>query len=165
VRRFRRTASAALACAAALAGTTATAAAASTAAAAHVPAVTGKVCTTTQTIQITNLFFQPPAVAPGHSSQAILSAVNCTALPQSASAQWAGRFVGPTPGIPAGCPVIDPIALPMSFPPNGQLTSTIGYLVPASCTATSLVVTVTISQQGTVVAQRSARLAIIQPSP
>ena len=125
------------------------------------PAVSSGCAITSQTIAITGLAFQPPAVAPGQTSQATLSAVNCTGVTQQASAEWLGRFVGTAPGIPAGCPAIDPLLLQMNFPPHGQLTGTVGYLVPGSCTATGLVVTVEILQSGKVVAQRSAELTIV----
>lgn len=138
---------------------------ASTVASATATAAPAPACAVgTQTIQITGLAFHPPAVAPGQTSQAVLSAVNCTGVAQQASAEWLGRFVGSAPGIPAGCPVIDPLVLPLNFPPHGQLTSTVGYLVPGSCSATGLVVTVEILQNGKVVSQRSAELAILHPT-
>jgi hypothetical protein len=140
----------ALGCASTVAAATATAA----------PAVTST-CVSSQPIQITSLVFQPPVVAAGQTSQAILSAVNCTDVAQQASAEWLGRFVGSSP-IPPGCPVIDPILLPLNFPPHGQLTSSVGYLVPFSCTATELVVTVEILQNGKVVTQASAILRIVR---
>jgi hypothetical protein len=138
--------------------------ASATATAAPAPAVPAACAVSSQTIQITGLVFQPPAVAPGQTSQAILSAVNCTALSQQASAEWLGRFVGSAPGIPTGCPVIDPLVQSMNFPPHGQLTRTVGYLVPGSCTATGLVVTAEILQNGKVVAQRSVELTIVRPA-
>ena len=158
MRRSFRISSVVLACAGAVSAAGATAAAAAPASAAA-PAA----CATTQTIEISSLAFQPPAVAPGQSSEAVLTAVNCTAQTQQASAEWLGRFVGPAPGIPTGCPAIDPIVFSMTFPPHGVLTDGVGYLVPGSCTATELVVTVEIIQQGRVVTQRSAQLAIEQP--
>lgn len=141
----------ALVCASTVATATATAA----------PAVTSTCAVSSQPIQITSLAFQPPVVAAGQTSQAILSAVNCTDVAQQASAEWLGRFVGLSP-IPPGCPVIDPILLPLNFPPHAQLTSTVGYLVPFSCTATELVVTVEILQNGKVVTQASAILRIVR---
>jgi len=138
--------------------------ASATATAAPVPAVPRACAVSSQTIQITGLVFQPPTVAPGQTSQATVSAVNCTAVSQQASAEWLGRFVGSAPGIPAGCPVLDPLLQPMNFPPRGRLTGTVGYLVPGSCTATGLVVTVEILQNGTVVTQRSAQLTIVRPA-
>jgi hypothetical protein len=146
----------ALGCASTVASATATAAPA--------PAVAGACAVSSQTIQITSLVFQPPAVPPGRTSQAIVSAVNCTAVSQQASAEWLGRFVGSAPGVPTGCPVIDPLLQPMNFPPHGRLTGTVGYLVPGSCTATGLVVTVEILQNGKVVTQRSAELTIVRPA-
>ena len=123
------------------------------------------VCTSAQIIQITQLAFHPPTVTPGQSSSALLSAANCTNQTQQTSVIWSGRFLGTSTGIPPGCPVIDPIALSMSFAPYAQLTASVGYLVPASCTATDLRVTVQIYKQGALLTQRSADLTIIQPTP
>jgi len=145
----------ALGCASVVASATASAAPAPSA-----PAVTSTCAVSSQPIQITGLAFQPPVVAAGQTSQATLSAVNCTDVAQQASAEWLGRFIGSAP-VPPGCPVIDPILLPLNFPPHGQLTSSVGYLVPFSCTATALVVTVEILQNGKVVTQASATLRIV----
>ncbi len=153
VRRSVRTASVVLACAAAMS------AAGTTAAVAQTPA-RGAACSTSQSLQITGLSFQPPAVYPGQTSEATATVLNCTGQPQQASAQWMGRWIGSSPGIPAGCPVIDPIAFPISLAPHAQATSSVGYLVPGSCTASALVVTVEIIQNGAVIAQRSAQLVI-----
>jgi hypothetical protein len=153
VRRSVRTASVLLACAAAVS------AAGTTAAVAQTPA-RGTACSTSQTIQITSLSFQPPAVYPGQSSKATVTVLNCTNQTQQANAQWMGRWIGSSPGIPAGCPVIDPLLLPVNLAPHAQGSGSVGYLVPGSCTASALVVTVEIIQNGTVVAQRSAQLVI-----
>lgn len=153
VRRTVRTVSVALACAAAIS------AAGTTAAVAQTPA-RGAACSTSQPLQITGLSFQPPAVYPGQSSKATVTVQNCTGVSQQAGAQWMGRWIGSSPGIPAGCPVIDPVTLQMNFPPFAQVSGSLGYLVPASCTASALVVTVEIIQNGTVIAQRSAQLTI-----
>jgi hypothetical protein len=137
--------------------------ASATAVAAPAPSVSSTCAVSSQTIQITSLAFQPRTVFPGQTSQATLSAVNCTGVAQQASAEWLGRFVGSVTGIPPGCPAIDPFLQPMNFPPLGQLTTTVGYLVPGSCTATGLVVTVEILQNGKVVTQGSAELGIVRP--
>ena len=153
VRRSVRTASVVLACAAAIS------AAGTTAAVAQTPA-RGTACSTSQPLQITGLSFQPPAVFPGQTSTATVTVLNCTGQSQKAGAQWMGRWVGTSPGLPAGCPVIDPVILQMSFAPHAQSSSSLGYLVPGSCTASALVVTVEVIQNGTVVAERSAQLVI-----
>ena len=133
-----------------------------TAVAAPAVSVSGTCAVSSQTIQITGLAFQPRTVFPGQTSQATLSAVNCTNVAQQASAEWLGRFVGTVAGIPPGCPVIDPFLQSLNFPPLGQLTTTTGYLVPPSCTATGLVVTVEILQNGKIVTQASATLRIVR---
>lgn len=133
------------------------------ASAAQSPATAGTPCSSTQPILISSLTFQPPAVHPGSSSTATANVVNCTAQTQQASAQWMGRFVSASgTGFPAGCPVIDPLLLPVNLPPHGSATSSVGYLVPSGCTANALIVTVEILQQGKVITQRSATLIIEQ---
>lgn len=127
-------------------------------------ATTTGTCASAQIVLLDDLAFQPQAVSPGQMSRATLSAVNCTAQPQQTAAEWLGRFVGSSPGIPPGCPAYDPLVLAMNFPAHGRLDGSVGYLVPGPCTAAGLVVTVKILQNGTVVAQRSAQLAIEQPS-
>ncbi len=162
MRRFHRAASVAVACLSALAaaGTATAATAANTTA---IGTTAPSVCSISLPIQIRSLAFQPPAVAPGQSAQAVLAAWNCTAVPQNAYAQWNGRFVSAVPGtgIPAGCPAIDPLLVPMNFPARGMLTTSIGYSVPASCTASELIVGVQIRVAGVVVAQASATLDIV----
>ena len=123
----------------------------------------GTLCSTTQTIQITGLAFQPSAVHPGQTSTATAKLANCTAQTQQASVQWYGRFVSASgTTFPPGCPALDPVAFSVTLAPFGSASSSLGYLVPASCTANGLVVTVSVIQQGKVVAQRSAELIIQQ---
>ena len=116
-------------------------------------------------IQVTRLAFTPPAVPPGQTGTANLAARNCTGTGQQTTAVWLGRFVGPSGGIPPGCPAIDPLPQSASFAPHGAFRSSVGYLVPPTCTASKLQITVEFEQDGTVLAQRTADLAIIiQPT-
>jgi hypothetical protein len=133
---------------------------AGSAAAGPAPARSAAACT----VRISSLTFDPAAVSPGRSSTAQLVARNCTRRQVSALATWSARFVGPDGGFPAGCPVIDPLALPVTLAPHARAASSVGYLVPASCTAASLHLTVRISSGATVLAERSADL-IIAPVP
>lgn len=114
------------------------------------------------TVEITSLAFSPSAVPPGGSSTATLKAQNCTGQTISASATWIAQFQGAGGGLPAGCPVIDPLARPLTFDPHGTVTQSTGYLVPSACQATSLHLTVRISAAGVVLATGSANLTIIQ---
>lgn len=114
----------------------------------------------TGVLQITRLAFTPSSVSPGDSSTANLSARNCTGTSQQATATWFGRFVGAGTGIPTGCPALDPLPQPAAFAPYGGYHSSVGYEVPASCTASQLQITVQVQQSGTVLAQQSATLAI-----
>lgn len=121
-------------------------------------------CATSTIIKITSFDFNPASVTPGNSSTATLTALNCTAQSQQTTETWSGRFTGPSSGtIPPGCPVIDPIAFGVSFPAHGTVSRSVGYLVPASCTATELTVTADIrGTNGTLLAEGTAVLKIVQ---
>jgi hypothetical protein len=96
------------------------------------------------TVHITSLAFSPETVTPGHSSVATLRARNCTGKTQQTSTFWFGRFVGSGPGIPTGCPAIDPLPRGATFQPYGKVKVSTSYLVFPSCTASSLQLTVRI---------------------
>jgi hypothetical protein len=113
------------------------------------------------TISITGLAFNPPSIAAGGTSTATLAAKNCTTQRQQVTSTWVGRFASPAgPGIPPGCPAIDPLPLPLDFPPGGSLTRSVSYFVFQGCTATVLHLTVTVTKSGQVLATRSADLQI-----
>ena len=113
------------------------------------------------TLAITSLRFRPRAVAPGGSATVRLRARNCTTQAQSATLTWLGRFSDAGGGIPAGCPVIDPLAQPAEFAPRGSFRAHLGFTVPAACTATSLQETARLSGAGGVVfAEQTATLGI-----
>jgi hypothetical protein len=117
----------------------------------------------TGTVQITSLAFAPATVAPGQSSTATLVAQNCTDQTQATSTVWFGRFLSSSgAAFPPGCPAIDPVALPATFPPGGQASRSLSYLALASCTATDLQLTVRItsSTDGSTLAEQTADLAI-----
>lgn len=122
------------------------------------------VCVQPLGITINSLVFDPAEVAPGGSSEAVLTATNCTGVEQKASETWTGRWLSATStGLPSGCPVIDPLARQVDFGPDTQVSTSTGYTVPAGCTADTLRVTVTINVAGTQVDQASADLVIAQP--
>jgi hypothetical protein len=113
------------------------------------------------TVQIDSLTFSPPVGTRGQVATATAAMRNCTGRSQQTTATWLGRFRGSGPGIPAGCPALDPLAQPTTFPPHGRLNGSVGYLVFAGCTATELQVTLRISAAGgTVLAERTATLPI-----
>ena len=117
-------------------------------------------------VRITHLAFNPAAVTPGETSTASLTAVNCTGTAQQTTATWFGSFLGAGTGIPPGCPAIDPLPpQPADFTPYGTYKSSVGYLVPASCTADELAVTVQLAQDGTVIATKTTDLAIVRTTP
>jgi len=118
------------------------------------------------TVAITSLHFHPRAVAPGGSATVRLRARNCTTQAQSATVTWLGRFSDAGGGIPAGCPVIDPLAQPAQFAPRGRIRVHLGFTVPAACTATSLQETARLSGAGGVVfAEQTATLGISPTGP
>lgn len=116
-------------------------------------------------IRIDGLAFSPVAVAPGGSATAVLTATNCTAQAQAVTEQWTGDFSSLSgTGVPAGCPVIDPLLFPRTFPAGSQATSATTYTVPVGCTADRLTVTVRLTQGATVLGTAGATLIIDQPS-
>jgi hypothetical protein len=118
----------------------------------------------TGVIQIQKFAFDPAAVAAGGSSTATLVARNCTAQTQDTTETWFGSFVDAAGTLPPGCPVIDPLAKPADFAPNGEVTASVGYLVFSGCEATELQITVRItSSAGVLLTQGVADLAIISP--
>ena len=139
-------------------------AAGATGASAATPTPTPAPCTSTSTVQITSFVFVPPSVPAGGSSAATLSARNCTTQTVQANTTWFGRFLGPTTGIPTGCPVIDPLPRGVTFPPRGSITLSTIYRTFPSCTATALQITVRITGTGgALLATATATLVIIQP--
>lgn len=112
-------------------------------------------------VEVDGFAFTPAAVLPGGDSAAVLAVTNCTAQAQTVSEQWTGRFSSLTgTGIPAGCPVIDPLPRSQALPAHTEETTATTYTVPAGCTADRLTVTVQLSQDGTPLATASAVLTI-----
>lgn len=115
----------------------------------------------TGTIQIDSFAFSTPVVTAGQTATAKLVATNCTAQPVSATVQAYGRFFGSSGNpLPPGCPVVDPIALPANFAPNGQYTNNFGILTFAGCSAASYQEYVSVMVSGTTVASATATVAI-----
>jgi hypothetical protein len=108
------------------------------------------------------MFFKPPAIFAGQSSTAHVLAVNCTNRTLNTTLTWFGHFARGG-GLPPGCPVIDPLPEGETFAPLGKVSAHVTYLVPATCTATSLVITAEFSAAGVVLAERSATLTITPP--
>ena len=112
---------------------------------------------------ITSLAFSPAQVQPGQAATASLAARNCTGQAQQAAVQWYGRYLGPGgTTLPAGCPVIDPVAAAASAAPHGTYRGSLSYLVLSGCTAAELQLTVTLAGPGGAVeAQATADLTIV----
>ncbi|MCU7728931.1 cellulose-binding domain-containing protein [Actinoplanes sp. KI2] len=119
------------------------------------------------TIQIDSLTFDPPQVAPGQGSTATVVVHNCTAQPQTFSVMTIARFLGATSGIPAGCPVIDPLPpRQVTLAGDGSWSGSTGYSVFSGCTATTLEVSVSVTDPaGTSLARATADLPIAAAAP
>src|SRR6184192_3615323 len=100
----------------------------------------------TPPVQITDVAFGPPEVTAGDASTATLVLKNCSPDPKPVTATWTGRFLGPSHGIPAGCPVIDPLPQQVTLAPYSELHSALTYTVPWDCRALALVVFVHVQQ-------------------
>ncbi len=131
------------------------------AAAAVHPGASSAAASCAGTIQIDSFAFSTPVVTAGQVASAKLTATNCTAQPVNAMVEAYGRFFGPTGNaLPPGCPVVDPIALYVTFAPNGQYTNTFGTSTFSGCTAASYTEYVNFSIGGTTVASATATVAI-----
>lgn len=94
------------------------------------------------TVHIVSLTFDPQSVQPGQSSVTTTVVRNCTGQSQSFSVMTTARFLGATSGIPAGCPVLDPLPpQQVTLAAGDTWTGTIGYSVFSGCSATALEVT------------------------
>jgi hypothetical protein len=115
----------------------------------------------TGTLRVTKFAFSPSRVAPGQSSTARLTALDCTSSSEQASLTWLGRFSGSGGGIAAGCPVIDPLAQAADFAAHATFSAQIEYSIPSGCDAVALVVTARFSGGGgAVLASKSASLSV-----
>jgi hypothetical protein len=117
-------------------------------------------------VQITSLTFNPPQASPGQGSAATVVVRNCAAQQQTFSAMTTARFLGATSGIPAGCPVLDPLPpSQVTLPAGGTWSGTTGYTVFSGCTATVLRVTVRLSDQTGTLDTATADLPIVAAPP
>jgi hypothetical protein len=112
-------------------------------------------------VAITSLHFHPRHVAAGGSAVVRVTARNCTHQPQTVTLTWLGQFAGPQPGIPPGCPAMDPVGQRSNVKPRGTFKAKLGVQVFTSCTATSLSETARLTGTGgTVLAEQTAALRI-----
>ncbi|CAG7656022.1 hypothetical protein [Actinacidiphila bryophytorum] len=151
-----------LATAAACLAAAAVSAGSATAAAPADPPTSGAPCATAAGgVRLDGLAFDPPSVPAGGTSTASLTATNCSDHDVTVRETWAARFLsGSSTGVPAGCPVIDPLPRSVTFGPHERVVTSTAYLVFADCTADLLRLTVTVSQDGVPPASRTADLLI-----
>ena len=105
---------------------------------------------------------------PGQLSTATLVLQNCTGQTVTGSTTWAPRLTWSGPGLPPGCPALDPVGFPYSIAPGATATMTLQLGDPvASCPATGLLLVVNVYENGVPnpVAIAAANLGIIQPTP
>lgn len=104
-------------------------------------------CVSATPIELNGFAFAPPEVTPGNSATADLITTNCATTTVTTTETWTGQWLPLTAagGIPAGCPVIDPLARSVTYSPGEELAVNTTYLVPVGCQAAELAVTVRIS--------------------
>jgi hypothetical protein len=119
------------------------------------------------TVQIASLIFDPPQAKPGQSSMATAVVRNCTAQPQTFSVMTTARFLGATAGIPAGCPVVDPLPpSQVTLAAGGTWSGSTGYSIFSGCTATTLEATVRVTDPaGALLDTATADLSITAATP
>ncbi|HEY3868213.1 MAG TPA: hypothetical protein VGM10_07670 [Actinocrinis sp.] len=125
-------------------------------------------CVTATPIELNGFAFAPPEVTPGESSTADLITTNCTNTTLATTEIWTGQWLPAVSsgGLPAGCPVIDPLARSVTYAPGQELAENTTYLVPVGCQAAELAVTVRISTSaGASVLTATAYLKIDQITP
>lgn len=121
-------------------------------------------CVEPTQITIRSLTFDPAVTSPGQTVTATVVARNCTSQTVRASLRWTLRFVGDTPGVPAGCPVVDPLPVTVGFPPERSVSSSIDALVLPSCTARTLEVTARYTDSGGALLDERTRRVLIVPA-
>jgi hypothetical protein len=66
-------------------------------------------------IELDGFAFAPPEVTPGNFATADLITTNCTSGTLTTEEEWTGQWLPLTgTGLPAGCPVIDPLIRPVA---------------------------------------------------
>ena len=102
---------------------------------------------------LASAYAQAARVPAGQTSTLTLVAQNCTGQTLPGQTIWFGQYTWPGPGVPPGCPAIDPALIPYTLGPAAVTTTAAqdGDTIPG-CLATGLQVTVefTVSNVGTV---------------
>ncbi|MFG1903160.1 cellulose binding domain-containing protein [Micromonospora carbonacea] len=120
----------------------------------------------TGTVRITSMTWSPPQIMPGQGSTLTVVAQNCTDTPQQASFFSYQQFLGSGPGVPPGCPIVEPLpARPVTIEAGGTFTATSRYNTYAGCTATRLLVTAQFTLGSTLLDAGSANLEITAAPP
>ncbi|MGC4768465.1 cellulose binding domain-containing protein [Micromonospora sp. DT44] len=118
------------------------------------------------TVQLQSLTFNPPRVVPGQAVHATAVGQNCTAQQRQFSTTIYARFVGSTPGIPTGCPALDPLpGWAVTVDPGATFSWSEGYSVRSGCTATGLEVTARVEDHATGTLLTQISTVPIDPPP
>lgn len=145
-----------------------TLAAAPAAEAASAPAVVPAACATSFPIVVDGFAFAPGTVAAGASSTADLITTNCSTTAVATTEMWTGQWLplSAAGGVPAGCPIIDPLVRAVDYTGGAIVAENTVYTVPSGCSATQLQVTVRIyGSNGVLGATATAVLQIAQATP
>lgn len=116
-------------------------------------------------IDVTQIAFTPATVSPGQSASLSVTVANCTDASISATAAFYSVWQPSGAAVPSGCFVFDPIAQPVTLAAGATSTQSLGFTVPASCTATGLQVTVEFTDADGVLGEASAVLGVTQGTP
>ncbi|WNI14099.1 hypothetical protein [Actinacidiphila sp. ITFR-21] len=122
-------------------------------------------CTGAGTVGIDGLAFSPAEIPAGRSSTATLRLTNCSDQTQSVRETWSGRyFSAAATGVPAGCPVIDPLPVTEILAPHSHVATSGSSLTFPGCTADGLALTVSLTGSAAASDQATATLRIDHPA-
>jgi hypothetical protein len=103
-------------------------------------------------VQITGFAFHPAAVAEGGATTLALTARNCTRQTQHTTLTQYGTE-------PPGCPVLDPVATPLTFRPRQSRVRNQMFVAPP-CAGTERITVAITDSAGTLLAKRTAQLVV-----
>jgi hypothetical protein len=104
-------------------------------------------------VAITDFSFHPDVVPPGAPTTLNLAARNCTGTTLKTTLTQYGHE-------PPGCPVIDPIAMPVVFAPHGIFARSTSLIAPRCMGVEEMTATFT-DAQGHLLAKATARLTVL----
>jgi hypothetical protein len=103
-------------------------------------------------VQITGFAFHPATVAEGGATTLTLTARNCTRQTRHTTLTQYGTE-------PPGCPVLDPVATPLTFRPRQSRVRNQMFVAPP-CAGTEHIIVAITDSAGTLLAKRTAQLVV-----